>query len=139
MLQSRLLKVYSIEYSKAQDYDLFYNTEIELRKQLKYPPFCDIIVIDMSAKNMSELKKVAKDLHTYLKQRVINEKFGLLLYSPVPSPIDRIKDRYRWRMLIKCKYDDRVNNLLAEAYDTFLNMKTKTARVNIELNPNNML
>ena len=130
---------YAIEYSKAQDYDLFYNTEIELRKQLKYPPFCDIIVIDMSAKNMSELKKVAKDLHTYLKQRVINEKFGLLLYSPVPSPIDRIKDRYRWRMLIKCKYDDRVNNLLADAYDTFLNMKTKTARVNIELNPNNML
>ena len=130
---------YAIEYSKAQDYDLFYNTEIELRKQLKYPPFCDIIVIDMSAKNMSELKKVAKDLHTYLKQRVINEKFGLLLYSPVPSPIDRIKDRYRWRMLIKCKYDDRVNNLLKDAYDTFLNMKTKTARVNIELNPNNML
>ena len=93
----------------------------------------------MSAKNMLELKKVAKDLHTYLKQRVINEKFGLLLYSPVPSPIDKIKDRYRWRMLIKCKYDDRVNNLLTDAYDTFLNMKTKTARVNIELNPNNML
>ena len=85
------------------------------------------------------LKKVAKDLHTYLKQRVINEKFGLLLYSPVPSPIDRIKDRYRWRMLIKCKYDDRINNLLIDAYDIYLNMKTKTARVNIELNPNNML
>src|SRR5699024_3291132 len=38
---------YAIEYSKLQDYDLFYNTEIELRKQLKYPPFCDIILIDM--------------------------------------------------------------------------------------------
>ena len=130
---------YAIEYSKAQDYDLFYNTEIELRKQLKYPPFCDIIVIDMSAKNLYELKKVAKDLHTYLKQRVINEKFGLLLYSPVPSPIDKIKDRYRWRMLIKCKYDERVNNLLTDALEEFLQMKTKTTRVNIEINPNNML
>ena len=130
---------YAIEYSKAQDYDLFYNTEIELRKQLKYPPFCDIIVIDMSAKNLYELKKVAKDLHTYLKQRVINEKFGLLLYSPVPSPIDKIKDRYRWRMLIKCKYDERVNNLLSDALEEYLKMNTKTTRVNIELNPNNML
>ena len=130
---------YAIEYSKVQDYDLFYNTEIELRKQLKYPPFCDIIVIDMSAKNLYELKKVAKDLHTYLKQRVINEKFGLLLYSPVPSPIDKIKDRYRWRMLIKCKYDERVNNLLTDAIEEFLKMNTKTTRVNIELNPNNML
>ena len=130
---------YAIEYSKAQDYDLFYNTEIELRKQLKYPPFCDIIVIDMSAKNLYELKKVAKDLHTYLKQRVVNEKFGLLLYSPVPAPIDKIKDRYRWRMIIKCKYDERVNNLLTDTLEQFYNMKTKTTRVNIEINPNNMM
>ncbi len=130
---------YAIEYSKLQDYNLFYNTEIELRKQLKYPPFCDIILIDMSAKNFAELKKVAKFLHTYLKNRVINEKFGLLLYSPVPSPVEKIKDRYRWRMIIKCKYDDRVNALLTDALNQFIDMKTKTARVNIELNPNNMI
>ena len=130
---------YAIEYSKMQDYNLFYNTEIELRKQLKYPPFCDIILIDMSAKNLAELKKVAKELHSYLKNRVINEKFGLLLYSPVPSPVEKIKDRYRWRMIIKCKYDDRVNSLLIDAFTEFINMKTKTARVNIELNPNNMI
>lgn len=93
----------------------------------------------MSAKNLAELQKVAKNLHTYLKTRVINEKFGLLLYSPVPCPVDKIKDRYRWRMIIKCKYDDRVNNLLTDALNEFIGMKTKTARVNIELNPNNMI
>ena len=130
---------YAIEYSKIQDYNLFYNTEIELRKQLKYPPFCDIILIDISAKNLKELQKVSKDLHLYLKQRVINEKFGLLLYSPVPSPIDKIKDRYRWRMIIKCKYDNRVNELLIDTFNQFISMKTNTARVNIILNPNNML
>ena len=78
-------------------------------------------------------------MHTYLKNRVINEKFGLLLYSPVPSPVEKIKDRYRWRMIIKCKYDDRVNALLTDALNQFIDMKTKTARVNIELNPNNMI
>ena len=35
----------SIEYSKKQNYELFYNTELMIRKQLKYPPFCDIILI----------------------------------------------------------------------------------------------
>ena len=130
---------YAIEYSKMQDYEKFYDAEIELRKQLKYPPFCDIILIDMSAKNINELQTVAKNLHVYLKTRVINEKFGLLLYSPQPAPIDRIKDRYRWRMIIKCKYDERVNNLLTDSLAEFLKMRTKTARVNIEINPNNML
>ena len=130
---------YAIEYSKYQDYDVFYNTEIGIRKQLKYPPFCDIIVIDMSSKNERELMNVAKKLHGYLKNRVINEKFGLLLYSPVPSPIDKIKDRHRMRMLIKCLYDDRIHDLLQDSLSEFYKMKTISARVAIELNPNNML
>lgn len=130
---------YAIEYSKVQDYDLFFNTEIEIRKQLKYPPFCDIIVISLSSKDEAELVNVSKQIHTYLKKRVIDEKFGLLLYSPVPSPINKIKDRHRARMLIKCKYDDRVHNLLEDAQNEFYGLKVKTARLAIELNPNNML
>ena len=88
---------------------------------------------------LAELKKVAKDIHVYLKKRVIDEKFGLLLYSPVPSPIDKIKDRYRMRIIIKCKYDERINNLLNDSLKEFYKMKTFSSRVAIELNPNNML
>ncbi len=130
---------YAIEYAKIQDYNLFYNTEIMLRKQLKYPPFCDIILIDVSSTKLNELEDTEKRLHKYLKERVINEKFGLLLYSPVPAPIDKIKDRYRGRILIKCKYDSRIKELLLDSLKEFYKMKKKDVRVNIELNPNNML
>lgn len=130
---------YAIEYAKIQDYNLFYNTEIMLRKQLKYPPFCDIILIDVSSTKLNELEDTEKRLHKYLKERVINEKFGLLLYSPVPAPIDKIKDRYRGRILIKCKYDSRIKELLIDSLKEFYKMKKKDVRVNIELNPNNML
>ena len=130
---------YAIEYSKVQNYDLFFNTEIEIRKQLKYPPFCDIIVISLSSKDEQELTRVSKQIHRYLKKRVIDEKFGLLLYSPVPAPINKIKDRYRARMIIKCKYDERTHNLLDDAQNEFYKLKVKTSRLVIELNPNNML
>ncbi len=130
---------YAIEYAKIQDYNLFYNTEIMLRKQLKYPPFCDIILIDVSSTKFNELEDTEKRMHKYLKERVINEKFGLLLYSPVPAPIDKIKDRYRGRILIKCKYDSRIKELLLDSLKEFYKMKKKDVRVNIELNPNNML
>lgn len=130
---------YAIEYAKIQDYNLFYNTEIMLRKQLKYPPFCDIILIDVSSTKLNELEDTEKRMHKYLKERVINEKFGLLLYSPVPAPIDKIKDRYRGRILIKCKYDSRIKELLLDSLKEFYKMKKKDVRVNIELNPNNML
>ncbi len=42
---------FPIELSKEQNYDLFYNTEIKLRQQLKYPPFCDIILIGFYGEN----------------------------------------------------------------------------------------
>ena len=130
---------YAIEYAKNQNYDEFYNVEIEIRKALKYPPFCDIILIDMSAKDSKELNFVSKKLHGYLKDRVINEKFGVLLYSPVPSPISRIKDRYRMRMIMKCKYDSKVQNLMNGTLEEFYKMKVSSARIAIQLNPNNML
>ena len=131
---------YAIEYSKKQDYDAFYDVEVNIRKALKYPPFCDIILIDMSSKDARELKVVSKKIHEYLKKRVIEEKFGLLLYSPVVSPIGKIKDRYRMRILIKCKYDEKVRSLIKDMLDEFYKMKiTGGTRLQAELNPNNML
>ena len=131
---------YAIEFAKTQNFDLFYNTEIEIRKQLKYPPFCDIIVIGLSSKNNEQLKIASKKIHSYLKDRVINEKFGLLLYSPVPCPINKIKDRYRMRIIIKCIYDDRVHDLLSDSLNEFQRLKLdKETRISIQINPNNMM
>ena len=53
---------FSIVCSKKQDYDMFYETEIELRRQLKYPPFCDIILIGLTSTNLKEIEEVIQHL-----------------------------------------------------------------------------
>jgi len=52
---------YAIIHSKNQDYKAFFNTEITLRKMLKYPPFCDIILIKFQGTNLHELQQVARN------------------------------------------------------------------------------
>ena len=128
----------AIKLAAKQDYEKFYETEIKLRKVLKYPPFCDIIMIGISGKDESLVIKKAQEIHAYLKYRVINEKFGLLLYSPVSSPINRIQGRFRWRIIIKCLYDDRVNNLILDAFKECTSGKDET-RVIADVNPTNMM
>lgn len=128
---------YAIECAKEQDFKKFYQIESKIRKTLKYPPFCDIIVLDFSSLNKHEIQRVTKKLHQYLKNRIINEKFGVLLYSPLPCPIEKINDRYRWRMIIKCIYDEKMNKLLKETLEEFYKFKTNT-RLSIKQNPNNM-
>lgn len=131
---------YAIQYSKTQNYDLFYSTEIGIRKQLKYPPFCDIITIALTGNNEKNLITFSKNIHMYLRNRVIKEKFGVLLYSPVQCPIYKIKDKYRMRILIKCLYDDRMHKLLNDMLEKFEKESKKFgSKVIIQVNPNNML
>lgn len=128
---------FSIEYAKKQNYDLFYQTEIGLRKQLKYPPFCDIIVIGVSGTEEQEVIELSNQLYEILQKEEKKENF--MLYKPVPYPIDKIKNRHRWRMILKCKFDHKmikiVNNMLKQYYK----MKYKNARVIVDVNPTSMM
>ena len=130
---------FGIECAKKQDYDLFYNTEISLRKQLKYPPFCDIILIGFTSVIEQEVAKVAGKIHEYLKNRVLKENLGIILYKALPSPIDKIKNKYRWRILIKCKFGEEITDLINDVLEEFQKLKSKSTKITIDLNPNNMM
>ena len=133
---------FTIECVKQQNDEMFYNTEMRLRKQLKYPPFCDIIVIGVSSKDEQITMKVAQSLHKYLKGRVENENIGIMLYKALPAPIDKIKNKYRWRILIKCKFGediiDLMNNTMEKA-QTIKYCKNGDANISIDVNPTNMI
>lgn len=127
----------AIQQAEKQDYKAFYDSEIEIRKQLKYPPFCDIIVISFNGEKEQDVIYGARKIHKYLKTRVISENIGIILYSPVASPIVKIKNRYRYRMIIKCIYNEDINELLQEALKE--NEIKKNIKISIEINPTNMM
>ena len=139
MIQTYNPDNFAIECAQKQDYELFYQTEVAMRKQLKYPPFCDIIVMGITSTEEVEVIKVSEKLHEYLKRRVIHENIGILLYRPVPSPIDKIKNKYRWRIIIKCKLTDDIITLMNDTLSYFQTMKATHTSVLIDLNPNNMM
>jgi primosomal protein N' (replication factor Y) len=130
---------FSIECSKKQDYKLFYQTEIMIRKQLKYPPFCDIIVISISSTNEKQAYTITNQVHQYLKNRVIQENLGIILYQGMPAPIDKIKNQYRFRIIIKCKFNDNIIDLMNDVikeYGKTKEGKNSTTKLGIDLNPN---
>ena len=83
--------------------------------------------------------EAANKVHEYLKNRVINENIGIILYKALPSPIDKIKNKYRWRILIKCKFSDEIINLMNDTIEEYYSLKLKNTRITIDLNPNNMM
>ena len=124
---------YAILDSKEQNYDKFYKEEIGLRKVLKYPPFCDIILIKFSGTNLNEIIQYSNIFYNNLK-KYINGENGMV-FKPVPAPIDKIKNKFRWRIIIKGK----VNSSMIKAINLSFKgtEKAKNTIITVDINPNN--
>ena len=118
---------------------MFYDTEIVLRKQLKYPPFCDIIVIGFSSIDEKEIIDTSHKVYEFLKiniDKLQNEK--IKLFKPMPAPIDKIQNRFRYRIIIKAKMTEDINIILNQCLKNIYQKDLKSTRISIDVNPNNM-
>ena len=128
---------FSIICAQKQNYEMFYDTEIALRKQLNYPPFYDIILIGFNSLTENEIKKVADESYTYLKENLPQDEFNVL--RPMPSPIDKIQNRFRWRIIIKGNVDNNANQILNDYLKNIYDKNYKNTKISIDINPNNMI
>lgn len=127
---------YAILCSQKQDYKEFYNGEITLRKRLNYPPFCDIILVRVHSENFNKVKEVSEKIYEeLLKQK--NE--NLLVYRPVPSPIDKIQNVFRWRIIVKGRLNKMAIAVIKKAVEPFYGGKYKDVSIVVDSNPNSMM
>ena len=128
---------FSIICAQKQDYEMFYNTEIALRKQLKYPPFCDIMLIGFNSLSEKEIIELSNRVYNYLKGKLNGQDYIVL--KPMPSPIDRIQNRYRWRIRRKGNITEETNLIINECLKKVYEANYKNTRVSVDVNPNNMI
>lgn len=140
IIQSYNPENFTIQCAKEQNYEKFYETEIALRKQLKYPPFCDIIVVNFNSTMEAEIKRVSKWVYEALKRDLEPiEESHFRVFQPMPAPIDKIQNRYRWRIIIKGNMTKQANELLNQCLQEVYQKNLKNTRITIDVNPNNMI
>lgn len=130
-----------IEFASRQDYKAFYDSEINLRKLLTYPPFCDIYSVSFTSENENKSALCAKEFFDIFvelnKTEYKNEKFIVL--GPSPAKISKISNNYRHRLAIKCKNSKSVRRMLNDILQKIAKMKEyKEVTVGIDLNPYDM-
>ena len=128
---------YSIQYAKEQNYEKFYEDEISIRRQLNYPPYCDIILFSLVSKYEKEVKEVSNYIHRLLKKE-FNKYNNVIIMNPLPAPINKIKNRYRWRIIMKCKFSNNIIDTINKVLDEFYSKNYKNTRIIVDVNPTNM-
>ena len=137
IIQSYNPENFSIQAAKKQNYEEFYETEIALRKQLKYPPFCDIIVIGFNGLDETEIKKISNKSYEYLINNLNNQEFKI--FKPMPSPIDKIQNKFRWRIIIKGNMNEQANEVLNDLLKDIYSKNFKNTKIVVDVNPNSMM
>ncbi len=117
---------YVLEFGSQQDYKGFYNEEIALRRTLLYPPFCDLCVLTISGITEYAVKDASSELRGYILDYVKKNKLTtpLRVLGPSPCSVGRVGNKYRYRIILKCKNTREIRKMIRELLDKMALRKT---------------
>ncbi len=121
-----------------QDYKEFFTKEIDIRKSMIYPPFCDLCVVGFSGENQMHVFSAAKSfLDSVIAE---NERLGnqikMIVLGPQPPRVSKVSNNYRQRLLIKCKNNYQFRQFLSALLKQFDNNKEyKDISMFADMNP----
>ena len=127
-----------ISLAKTQDYDGFYEQEILTRKLMIYPPYCDICLLSAQSSSKDFAESAIKGIFAKIKELIENKypSVKLIILGPSPAAVHKVNNRYRYRMIIKCKNNKEFRNMLKEAVEIKLSGDTS---VSIDINPETVI
>ncbi|MDL2273669.1 primosomal protein N' [Oscillospiraceae bacterium OttesenSCG-928-G22] len=118
----------------SQDYFAFYRDEIAIRQKLRYPPFCDFLVVTVSGLNENGTYVAAKDTKAALLA-LLSER-GAQVLGPVEAAVFKKAGRYRYRIVARCTADRGLYEAVAYLLRRFKKDKTlKAYQIIADINP----
>ncbi len=115
---------------KENNYIGFFNYEMIKRKKLNYPPYYYILGIKVCSKDYEEASKHANKIVNYLKNNI--DKTSLLL-GPNTANMFKVNNIYRFQIIIKYKFDEKLYETVKFIDDLYIN--EKNVYIEIDNNP----
>lgn len=130
---------YSIQYAATNNYIDFFNKEICVREMLNYPPFSKIFLINISSENKDTCSKYISILDKKIK-KIVSTYDKINMLGPSPSTIFKLKNEYRWTIIIKGNVDLELSLKLKEiVFETMNENKFKNIKIGMDINPNSFV
>lgn len=132
VIQTYTPEHYSIELAKNQQYDVFFDQEMQMRRTRQYPPYYYVVLVTVSHPELLKAVQVTEKIASYLRTHCSQQTMVL---GPVASAIPRIKDRYRYQCMIKYKREPNLKNVLKMVNEHYQAEMQKELQISIDFNP----
>lgn len=118
LIQTNHSDYFVFEDVRNHDYKNFYERELRIRKELSYPPFSRIALLEVKSKNREDVEVRIKELYNFIKR--VDSKNILELLPPVQPLFAKMNDYHRFHILVKISKQKDIsgvylNHILREA------------------------
>ena len=129
-----------IRLACEQDFEAFYEREIRLRRLLTFPPFCDVVLLTLTGGVEAELLRGTTRCAQMLREKLDGDyrDVELVTFGPFEAPVYRVDNKYRMRMVLKCRLNKRTLAMLAELLCTFSQKAGERVTLSVDMNPSNL-
>ncbi len=135
---------YAIQNAKNHDFDGFYEHEIQLRQSPVYPPFIRMLAIHIDSAQRMDVENTGLQIRKKLYETALEEDKELakrlVIMGPAPAPLDRLKEKYRYQLMIKSPH---VEDLIwvGKTIDSLAQQCSygKNTRIQVDMDPENMM
>lgn len=128
---------YCIRSARDQDYGTFYKNEIAARRLLECPPFTHLAQVVISGNNedvvKDEISSLCELMNGYTKDRPIE------VLGPSPASLRKINNVFRWKILVKCKEEERLRNFILYCCRKWAGMNKAHELLTMDIDPASIL
>ena len=137
VIQSFYPDHYALKFAREQDYLGFFQHEIEFRKLLGYPPYTRLIQIVIadgdSARAVTLGQRIASALRSHSRRDGLDRMVRIL--GPAPAPLEKLRGKYRYQILLKSDPDYDTVSLLRQAYDELGAHRVSLKNASVDVDP----
>lgn len=126
---------YAIRFAAQQDYNGFFEKELQFRRFMKYPPFAALANVLVRAAKQEDALRMSTELGHHITPPPENMR----IMGPAEAPVPRLKAEFRYQILIKSGSRKDLNALLRKAREFAKVQKWNATALVIDVDPLTLL
>jgi len=126
---------YAVRFAAAQDYQKFYEKELQFRRVMRYPPFAALANVLIRNENQEQALQWAAEIG----RRLNPAPEGLKVLGPAEAPVAKIKSEFRYQLLLKATDRKKLNMVLKDIHRWAAENKWRQGALVIDVDPVSLL
>ena len=139
LVQTRVPSHYALQAAAQHDFEAFARQELQAREQPPYPPHRALVNVVVSGLSEERVATAAAEVADWMRALVASTASAAEVVGPAPAPLARIKNRWRWHLVLRSPNRKLIGRLLRYAARKAPHTKRGPIRVTFDRDPVSLL